>query len=242
MKKLISILLALIMLTALAVPVLADVLPGVGKEDLIFAEYAEVGDGVYFDTKYITGDDTVLVMDVNIKNDNETWFGEKKDRRYYYHDEGMWIQDYSFIYFTLEKKQDEIWYRYGEKNIAVDVGNSLTGRHTIQLGFGGFYLDKTKKCQSGQYLTTFYYPQGGESFCYDRPKTSLYLFGTHITKYNHHYHLLQDDFDETDISESVADAGNVTFYNCRIYDKKGLVHYFVPAVIKSNNKASYTTP
>lgn len=76
-KILISLALCVLMLCTITVPAFAEEEPGVSREDIMFAEYAEVGKDTYFDTGYNKDKFTTVLMDVNVKS---SFVGNKKKR------------------------------------------------------------------------------------------------------------------------------------------------------------------
>ncbi len=222
MKKIISIALALAMLTALAVPVFAE-------EELLFAEYAEIGEGTYFDTGYFfSWKPDRVVMDVDVKSRNETWFGTKQEVYLFTADEGMFFYDYCFYYCFLSNSEDGILCGSGKICETDGLGSLPNGRHTVELRRNGDY---TKKI-----LGTDIYVDGvkrHEIKDIDIPNISLYLFGTHV--YDFAFNSQVDPY-EHGVNEYADNAGNITFYSCRIYEGNELIHDYVPAVVKATNQ------
>ena len=231
-KILISLALCVLMLCTITVPAFAEEEPGVSREDIMFAEYAEVGKGTYFDTGYTKDKCTTVLMDVNVKSSYENYFGVKKEYHYTFwdEDEGMHGVDFDYCQLRLIRDPFDIGAGYQKEFKTINAESLPNGRHTVELGPDGFYIDGTEKLKfSGNKVDVFI------------PPVSLYLFGTHVSNLKtrtsdyRFYADLHQIYDN--MNEYVTDAVGVTFYSCQIYEENELVHDYVPAVIKSSNKS-----
>ena len=187
------------------------------NEKLLFAEYAEVGEGTYFDTGYIFLKlYPEIVMDVDVKSDNETWFGIRKETIKKFVDEGHELCDYVFYYYSLSNNANGIACGF-EKNYQIIGSESVSeGRHTVGFNKTGI---KYSLCIDGE-----------ERYTFDRsyfPGVSLYLFGNHVYEYIEH-----SDPGASGVREYAENTGNVTFYSCQIYEGDELVHNYIPAVVE----------
>ena len=193
------------------------------NEKLLFAEYAEVGEGTYFDTGYIFLKlYPEIVMDVDVKSDNETWFGIRKETIKKFVDERHELCDYVFYYYSLSNNANGIACGF-EKNYQIIGSESVSeGRHTVGFNKTGI-----------QYSLCI---DGEERYTFDRsyfPGISLYLFGNHVYE---DIAQSQTGPGAEGVREYVENTGNVTFYSCRIYKGNTLVHNYIPAVVESSGQ------